>query len=841
MWNNYRDKQKRIEICVVVLSTVFTCFGGLCDYFVSKGIIFIEVANLSSVSLNLLQIQAAIITLTITIIALLSGTISYSYMGIPVSKYLLEIRPYILTQKRIIFVVFIGLAISVFCYLLALYNLVIASFFSSMIYVLLSIFDIYVIFNGKKNITFEIETYFKYLADNGDHRAEFGKNFISDWKLVAPEQSMEEYIFYSDKLFMLISAILTNEKQVQVVNSLAEDMSMFLLTHDSTKCKLRGISFVRKFYYKMCTWIENNQDGARKLDARITLISGVDKAWYEAFNSIEAERIEQEGFEFNYFSEAIIRVASWIDYPGEDTSYRVSSVNGLGRALGYYINNQYKKRNVVDSGYWRSIIAVDSFWNINNVPDGSKSFYKESLVIRDFNVFYGFLINGLHEYVNKRFFIDAMQYPYRITEKEYILRIMLIHCFMYYIAYREGQECVDEELQTLVKEILVDNDVIKEINDFYYRVFENQELFDAGIQRRMESILGIFELQPEHVRVKSMIMPDVIKDYYLYVALIINRYLFQENFLENLLDTKKYYHYLIEQQYAELKKRFAEMREIFEDENISTDEMSKKVDDMLFPFMKVMRKKYKKKIMDDASSAQQNYENNNLGNKIQKSIEELVATKLKNIVDGFDAASDDDKTYNRVRIFRLLDYTRDLRAESNRIPFDYAIANFVGWIISKLLKDFELEQINRNKKFDSDEQYRDYLIKHNYDTLLGSQYVFTFSDYKEYKEHFDFLDAQDCKFVAGGNSGLAMVHNSLKIVLNGISVEISSPAIDEIDVYKNEETGLLVYSPLSDLPLEFEEKELEQYLHDARKKIDIYVDVTIGFKNAHENGVIIIR
>lgn len=75
---------------------------------VEHGIIFHIVEDLNDVSLTLLQIQAAVTTLTLTIIDLLSGNVSDSYMGIPISMFYLEKRPFLLKQKAVILTEFLA-------------------------------------------------------------------------------------------------------------------------------------------------------------------------------------------------------------------------------------------------------------------------------------------------------------------------------------------------------------------------------------------------------------------------------------------------------------------------------------------------------------------------------------------------------------------------------------------------------------------------------------------------------------------------------------------------------------------------------------------------------------
>ncbi|WP_407400402.1 hypothetical protein [Anaerovibrio sp.] len=841
-WIDYQESVKNNEIAVLAISTVLLFIGVLCELLVSNGVIFIEVDNLSGISLTLLQIQATILTLTITIIALLSGVISTSYMGIPVAVFILKNKPYILTQKYIIIFEFAGLVFSIFCHLLSFYNVVITFFIVAVIIILKSIFDVCDIFRGKQKILNEIEVYVLYLIDNADNRAEVCKNFIYDWKNVAPVQSTEDFKFYSGMFFKFVNAMLVNEMQMQNVNSHAEDIALFLLMHDLVTCKMRGICFVGKFYNNLWCWFNDNQDVASNLKNTLQLIAKVDNAWYRALNTIDAEMIEQYNFNFNYFSESIIRVASFTEYALKYDSYRVSSVNGLARIIGKYINKQYGKSNIVNSDFWQSILTDDGVWYFNDVPKESEWFYYKSLALRDFNLFYGFLVNKQIDYIDEKYFEALLQKQYQFDNLAYILKVMLIHCFMYYIAYREDTSCVDKSVQERVKRILVNNDIKNLIIDFYYSVSGNKEFLEADIERQMEEILGNYELMPKSQTCKAMIMSDVIREYFLYVALIINRYSFRDTTLEKLLKTQKYYSYLVEHNYAKLKSKIAEMCDIFEINRHNNGGVVVDMDEILFPFVNVMNKKYKQYIIHEAQQKQMTYEHENIHDKAQKYIEDWIREEINSKIIGFNTKCDRVKKYDNVHIFRITDFTDGIGESKQRIPMDYAISNFFRRILEKLSKDFGMKNIDRSELFKSDEEFRNYIIQNQYDTLFGSQYVFTFSDYKGYTEHMDFLDSLHCILVPGGNSGMALSHNSLLLTVDDLHVDIFSPSIEYFDnITKDIETGLYNYCPFSGMSLNFEENELEELLHNERKIVDVYVSVTIGFSEDHGNGIIITR
>ena len=99
----------------------------------------------------------------------------------------------------------------------------------------------------------------------------------------------------------------------------------------------------------------------------------------------------------------------------------------------------------------------------------------------------------------------------------------------------------------------------------------------------------------------------------------------------------------------------------------------------------------------------------------------------------------------------------------------------------------------------------------------------------------------ECYVTLGGNEGVALKNNALYVKLNNVAVKITSPVLEDMGVQKNKETGLYKYSPIQGIELDFEENELQGFLHDERKIVEVYINVTIGFNNEDENGIIITR
>ena len=94
-----------------------------------------------------------------------------------------------------------------------------------------------------------------------------------------------------------------------------------------------------------------------------------------------------------------------------------------------------------------------------------------------------------------------------------------------------------------------------------------------------------------------MILRDVVRDYFLFSILYVNQYTpRRENLLEKLnFDIYQAYLYMPDKQ--RLSKSFLELDQLFTQDSYSKEERSIKINGMIDEFNKVMKEKYKKKII----------------------------------------------------------------------------------------------------------------------------------------------------------------------------------------------------------------------------------------------------
>ena len=805
-WIKRRKEISSVEIVAIVVAILLLLIGGVCDVAVKMGYILIHVKAFEDVSLAVLQMQASITVLTLSIIALLSGNISDSYMGVSVSSYFLEKRPPYLKQKRIIILEFILLLECLCDHLLGLYNLVIATFVVAIIFITVSIYEVYSIYYGKGDTEEEIENYVEYLFGEGKLYGEYGKNFLKDWKANVEKQSMEEYDKYCELFLRLTNRILNKEIDIKEVNSLNEDMARFLLTSDNENARIKGIKFVRECYENMYRWLSGNEE--IQFESPFELIGRVSREWHSAVDRLEAEKIENL-LNWEFFSKLIIKIASWNVYSDQCGDGDISEVDRLAIGWGSYIARQKQKGNIVNNKIWEKLVDIKCGYHIWDTCNVKREFYLEILAVRDFNLCYGYLLNGQSDLIKNMIFIGGIGEKYWIEDKTVVLVIMLVHCYMYYLAYRETPLCIDEKIQKNVKIVLSSPEVVGIVGSFYRKL--NDNLLEPLILQKMEKILEKYELFPEHSNGKMMILRDVVRDYFLFSILYVNQYTpRRENLLEKLnFDIYQAYLYMPDKQ--RLSKSFLELDQLFTQDSYSKEERSIKINGMIDEFNKVMKEKYKKKIMKEAETSQVEYETEK--KEIEENLKEIIADKLTGLSMKESFHNYETQRYEKILVFQCNDYTRWVNEHAGTDYYFYIISNFEKWLVKELKNTYKVTNVNE-QQFESKEAFGKYLKECEFDVLIGSE------------EIFEGIKGNKI-IIPGFNYGLAINRERFHLYIENVYVDVKSGTIQDTDAVKNDETGQYEYSPTNGVTISFDENELKSYIHNERKVIRVYFDVVL--------------
>lgn len=240
-WKKIQRAYKKRELIGIISMLILIIIGIICDWnvIVNRNILII-INDIESYSLTILQIQATIGTLIFSIIALITGNISDSYMGVSISEFYLDIKPWKLTQKVLVIVSLCLCLTGVIFYSLGWYNVVFYLFIMTLIVILLSIIEIYTAFKSKNVQNQEIESYVIYILESDkeyEKKLNIYKNFVLDWKKVADSQNIQSYEKFLKIFEKCMSAMLAygTDETIMVINQLCYDMSYCLLCSEK-KC-----------------------------------------------------------------------------------------------------------------------------------------------------------------------------------------------------------------------------------------------------------------------------------------------------------------------------------------------------------------------------------------------------------------------------------------------------------------------------------------------------------------------------------------------------------------------------------------------------------------------------
>ena len=300
-----------------------------------------------------------------------------------------------------------------------------------------------------------------------------------------------------------------------------------------------------------------------------------------------------------------------------------------------------------------------------------------------------------------------------------------------------------------------------------------------------------------------------------------------------MLNVDIYAQYLIAVTRKNLIGQMMKLHTIFE-ADISEEKNRKSVETMLANFDYVMKEEYKRKVINEAASKQREYEVNDIQKYTEDKIKDIIESRINRMFLNYNKQCDDILNYHDVKIFSILDYTDFLGDNLNRYYSESPISQFGMWLANVLHRDFNISIYNRSKDI-SDASFRNMLDKKRFENFLGSSYAFACDDYDHYVEHKNYLKTKACDFIPGMNVGIALIDSSLYVKLNDIKVDIYSPTIDDVGIQKSEDSSLYTYETRNRIALDFNEKELREYIHDECKIVDIRLNVSVGIRNTENN------
>lgn len=150
-------------------------------------------------------------------------------------------------------------------------------------------------------------------------------------------------------------------------------------------------------------------------------------------------------------------------------------------------------------------------------------------------------------------------------------------------------------------------------------------------------------------------------------------------------------------------------------------------------------------------------------------------------------------------------------------------------LINILLENGTIKEQDRARL--TDEEYIAYIQENKPAILIGSEYSFEAESYKNRVMLNEYL--QECDYIfAGDSEGLLILKQRPTIYIKDIKVRIRSGKIEDEKTVYNPTTESYKYEIMAGMPAEFTKTELDEFLHNQRKVVEL--SVKIGIKAPQE-------
>lgn len=850
-WKKIRNTYKSRELIGILGIIASIIIGAIVDWNVLvEGNILIPIDDIASFSLTVLQIQATVGTLIFTIIALITGNISDSYMGVSISDFYLNIKPWKLTQKVLI-VVSLGLCLAgVISHSLGLYNIVFYLFIGTLIAILISILEIYSAFKGGNNQNKEIESYINYMLESNmeyEEKLNIYQNFVLDWKNTVDsqdKQSYEKFLEIFEKSMLALWGYRTNEALLSIEQQ-CYSMSYCLLGSEKKTLKERGLEFVQETYDVLWGAIYNCIKEKKLLNqykSEFPLFTEICSELIRSIDEMNVEDVEKR-VKFDNLVDSVLRVTIWLRYDKEINSkeektkfkrYKynyqseISELNSLAKYLGYYLGKQNNKNNIMNHHVWANVLNRWSLFSTYNIPEEREEDYLRAKVNVYFCYCYGMIVNGQGNVVRMGLYLTGMRNTVRLDNKYQALLYLVVHCYIYYLAVRENDDCVPIDIRQSALNIWDDQEVKDSFLEFLNMLSENPDWLDLDILDQIQGIVNRFELFPQYGGAKTMIIEPVTSDFYLFLILFMSHEFFLPELLERNIDDMRAFRYVSDGNEEQTKAMLGELFRMTFVGNKSEEQIDKEVSLMYDDLEKMVKKKQKERYIKLAKEAQENYESQINEKEICEKIKNDIIKNIKEKFAPILVESDEKNGIIDVNLLNIIDYTSSMGSKnSTKGYYSHMDGMFLFGIARFLFQRGVIESKNRFDDFANDKEFMEYLAANNLHLLLGSQYILKNRDYRISAEYKRFLEDYETMYTAVLQEGIALKRNAIQVCLRSVNVSIHSPSIKEEGVKYDKETKKYYYPILTGLPVDFDEDELREFLYNNRKVINVVAKISI--------------
>lgn len=848
-WNVARTRIIVIEISLIVIGVIIATV--ILKYQSQKEILYKDKGSMESFRIGLLGIQATIITLTISVVALISNNISEMYLGIAVSDYYLNKRPFIFKQNRIIYIGLMLLVGSILSYSNDKYIWQYYFFTITVSLILLSVTEIYALFRGSASSKNEIQLFIECSirkSGNVKKKQILFKNFIDDWTDKSADQNYKQYEKYKKTLFLFFSElVLYNE--MEVLNDIKSGCASEILSLLNSREELiqgRGIILFEEIYEKMWLFVIDEKFDANA-DQKFELLSEIYDELIYTSERISIDILERN-IHWNNILDTINRVSFCLLDTCPENEYYLDLEYVYRMSMSAANIIRYKKERKHEEiatvvrhwGFYLSDRFIDSSYNI---PDNKKEKYLWNKCKTKYYFARGFIDNMLDECIVENVFLRGMGNTYGNISKTEILYYISLIGYLYYLSEKEETSCITIDLKENARKIL-DNTNVNGIIEYYFSRNLDNILNYTGLQKDLYQMLKESEWSTKYDNGKMMIMEGTIREIYVFVMAVYSS-IYNRKLAFNLSEPSfVYIDQFLENKENATKTSMRRFYQIFcNPRSNETEEITaSKIDKIYESLDAYLRDSLKNEATIEAKKEQEKYEKEV---KVDNVISTIKTNVTEHVIDSFkdlEFTESNDSISWKCK-FKILSYNlfTDMITEkmTDRMYSDIDIILIANLIVE--LTNRNLLKKTYRSEFETDQEYIEFLKKNELYVLVGSEYVLKNEEYEFREEFKEYEKKCQCVYTGYGvNQALAIRRNELQIKVCNTDVKIESLPVSESGAIYNEQSGIYQYEVTNNIAIPFTEEELKEYLANKRKLITMDLEVEIVV-NENSIGNIIIR
>lgn len=838
-WKEIYRRQKRIEIFWTGVIIIISIIGVVAEVYVHCGRAIWEIDDLDTLSLTVLQIQTTIDTLTIALLALLGNHITDSYMDVNLNDYQLNRKPIWFKEKRIIYGSLILLVFNIVAHMTGCYNLVMAVFMIVCILIGISVRQIYEAFTKDIYIKKEIKAYQTWnILENKVLDQMY--SYVNAWKAEIRKQSVLEYEEWLEVFRMSFAQEFLKEYTGarRGLCDLCSELIRILLKSEREITKKRGMQLLNICYEDACKLIWDNPEKVKCFDDGFHLFDNITQELKGAMEDMPIKMVESV-LSWNFLSEMILRVNYGIAY--RDTKnqpdYELIQVTEFSSYCAYYLSR--KRDEEYNPKEWTELLLHLKYYNENDYVVNKDVVNKQRAdMMKGFAV--GLIRFQMSDILKNTLYRQAMRYSNVINSKYYVYAVLDIHCYIYYIARYESTRCVSEELKKSCISFLEDGEIIGAFSRFlcaldYIDSEDENSVFNKNLEEEIWNGIKRYEFMPKYDNGKQLILNTVVRNFVTFIVLYMERKYYMPDLLERTIPDEEILTYYLEFVGKEDKKE--KLVDFLGMLGNTKENVEEEAENMLLRLERFVVLKYKEQQINCASNMQKEYEKNVDESKVKNDI----SNKLKSYLsEKFALIISDVKNGKRLQRLELHYIFFDFTNTHLERCIDGFYDNLADRVIRNLTKVLEKNGVveRQDRNMFSDEEYIRWLETYNSVVILGSEYAFEAKSYQNREKLNEYLMNHDYIF-AGFTNKLLVLSKKVNMEIKDIKILIRPGKMEDEDITKMSD-GRYSYEIMDGMPAEFTENELEEFLYNRRKVIE--VDIKIELMIPEENmGVILVR